>query len=65
MFISDRTPCFESALSCIADLLADARHWEQRGNLRRATLLYALAESCALQYGYLELLRLVWAYASV
>lgn len=54
---------FDAALSDIADLLADARHWEGCGHIPRANLLYALAERKALHSGFLELLRLVWAYA--
>ena len=54
---------FDAALSHIADLLADARHWEGCGHARRAALLYALAERKALRSGFLELVRLVWAYA--
>lgn len=55
-------PAFDDALSDIADLLADARHWEGCGCGRRADILYALAERKALRSGFLELLRLVWAY---
>ena len=56
-------PAFDAALSDIADLLADARYWEGCAQLSRAKILYALAERKALDSGFLELLRLVWAYA--
>ncbi len=58
-------PSFEAALSHVADLLADARNLEQGGHVRHAERVYALAEGHALRYGFVELLRLVWAYAAL
>lgn len=58
------TQNFEVALADVADLLADARDLEQRGNAGRAEFVYRLAEACALRSGFLELLRLVWCYTT-
>lgn len=63
MMLPDRAPSFDAALSQVADLLTDARHLEQGGDVRRAEMVYALAEEYALRSGFVELMRLVWAYA--
>jgi hypothetical protein len=53
---------FESALLRVSHCLTEAEAWAERGSPRRANHLFHLAESYALQSGYLELLSLVWAY---
>jgi predicted alpha/beta hydrolase family esterase len=63
--LPDRALSFDAALSHLADLLADARNLEHGGHVRRAEMVYALAEGYALRSGFLELLRLVWAYSVV
>lgn len=61
--LPETTTDFEIALSDVADFLSDARNLERRGNLRRAQTVYAVAEGYAFRSGFLELIRLVWAYA--
>lgn len=55
-------PRFDAALCEIAELLADARDLERRGRAPHAEKLYTFAEERAFNSGFLELLRLVWAY---
>jgi len=54
---------FDEALIRVSELLADARSLEARGRGEDAVTMYALAESCAVQGGFVELMHLVWAYA--
>jgi len=53
---------FDNALLCVSNCLAEADDWAGRGYAQRARRLFQLAEVCALYSGYIELIRLVWAY---
>jgi len=55
-------PSFDTALLCVSNCLTEAEHWTSCGAVQRARQLYRLAEFCAICSGYLELIRLVWAY---
>ena len=53
---------FDSALFVIADCIAEAHSCVESGRPYQARKLYYLAERFAIQTGYTELMRLVWAY---
>jgi hypothetical protein len=53
---------FDTALFVVSECIAEARSSEENGNSPRARTLYQLAECYAIQAGFTELLRLVWAY---
>jgi hypothetical protein len=53
---------FDTALLRVSHCLTEAEAWAESGSLRRAGQLFHLAESYALQSGYLELISLVWSY---
>ena len=53
---------FDRALMVVSEYLAEARCCEEIGHTIRAQILYMLAERSALESGYTELMRLVWAY---
>lgn len=53
---------FDRALITLSEYLADAAYLCERGDLRRARLLYAAAECYARGTGFLELMQLVWAH---
>jgi hypothetical protein len=55
-------PDFDQALYNVSDCLSEARCARDQGHDRRARAFYAAAERYASRTGYVELLRLVWAY---
>ena len=55
---------FDIALLCVSHCLTEAEANAESGSFGQAHRLLHLAETYALQFGYLELLSLVWVYES-